>query len=263
MSVQTVSRSKRLGSPPSRRGATPVRRRWVLPARNVARDTVAVLQLRDDVPGGLLLDGLSDYGLRARTVRVDRDEPLPDPCSLALGIVLGTANSVVYNRASRWLETELEWIRRADRAGTAVLGVGSGAHALATALGGGVEPARQPRRGWIRVETTAPDLIARGPWLAWNEGLLQLPPEAELLAHDRVGPQAFSIRRHLGVQFHPEVKPETVASWVSFRRGEAIDGQPLDGQAVLEATSRERVAAAAAAKRLLSAFIASAQRQTP
>lgn len=249
MTVQTGRRSKRFASP-ARQGSTQGRRRWVLPARNAARDTVAVLQLRDDVPGGLLLDVLTDHGLRAGTVRVDRDEPLPDPRSLALGIVLGTANSVVYNRASRWLETELEWIRRADRAGTAVLALGSGAHALAAALGGGVEPARRPRRGWIRVETTAPDVIARGPWLAWNEGVIQLPTGAELLAYDRVGPQAFSMRGHLGVQFHPEVKPETVAGWVSFRRGE-----PLDGQAVLEATSRERLAAAAASRRLIAAFI--------
>ncbi|MGZ4218178.1 MAG: type 1 glutamine amidotransferase [Solirubrobacteraceae bacterium] len=249
MSVETIDTSTSVATRRRRAGAH-VRRRWVLPARNAARDTVAVLQFRDDVPGGLLLDVLAEHGLRAGTVRVDRDEPLPDPRSLALGIVLGTANSVVYNRASRWLEPELEWIRRADRAGTAVLGLGSGAHALATALGGGVEPARQPRRGWIRVETTTPDVIARGPWLAWNEGLIQLPPGAQLLAHDRVGPQAFSLRGHLCVQFHPEVKPETVAGWVSFRRGE-----PLDGQAVLEATSREQLAAAAASRQLLAAFI--------
>jgi GMP synthase-like glutamine amidotransferase len=78
--------------------------------------------------------------------------------------------------------------------------------------------------------------IVRGPWLAWNEGLIELPPGAELLAYDHVGPQAFSIRGHLGVQFHPEVKPET--------------------------TSRERLASVAASARLLSAFIESAQRRT-
>jgi GMP synthase (glutamine-hydrolysing) len=255
MSVRTINRSRSLGTQRQRvRG--PVRRRWVLPARNAARrDTVAILQFRDDVPGGLLLDMLAERGLRAGVVRVDRDEPLPDPRALALGIVLGTANSVVYNRASRWLEPELEWIRRADRAYTPVLGLGSGAHAVATAFGGSVEPVPQPRRGWVRVETVAPDVIARGPWLAWNEGLIGLPPGAKLLAHDRVGPQAFSLRGHLGVQFHPGVKPETVASWVGFRRAEAIDGEPLDGQAVLEATSRERLAAATASRRLLTAFI--------
>jgi GMP synthase-like glutamine amidotransferase len=253
MSVATINRSRTAGT--DRRRA--VRRRWALQVRG----TAAILQVRDDVPPGLLLGALAERGLRARTVRVDHDEPLPDPRSLALGIVLGTGNSVVYNRASRWLEPELEWIRRADRAGTPVLGLGSGAHVLATALGGSVEPAPRPRRGWIRVETTAPDLISRGPWLAWNEGLMRPPLGAGLLAHDRVGPQAFSIRGHLGAQFHAEVKPETVASWVSFRRGEAIDGQPLDGPAVLEATSREQRAAAVASRRLLAAFVASAQRR--
>jgi GMP synthase (glutamine-hydrolysing) len=262
MSVQTVNRSTPTGSP-GRQARASVRRRWVLPGRSIARDTAAILQLRDDVPAGLLLDVLAHHGLRAGTIRVDRDEAPPDPRSLPLAIVLGTANSVVYNRASRWLDTELEWIRQADRAGTPVLALGSGAHALATALGGGVEPVHQPRRGWIRVETRVPDVIVRGPWLAWNEGQIELPPGAELLAHDRVGPQAFSVRGHLGVQFHPEVKPETVASWVGFRRGEAVDGQPLDGQAVLEATSREQLASMAASARLLSAFIDSAQRRTP
>ena len=260
MSVPTLHRTTPAVRPGRQSRAT-VRRRWVLPGRIVARDTAAILQLRDDVPAGLLMDVLDDRGLRARTVRVDRDEPLPDPRTLATAIILGTANSVVYNRASRWLHTELEWIRQADRAGTPVLGLGSGAHALATALGGGAEPAQRPRRGWIRVETNVPDVIVRGPWLAWNEGLIELPPGAELLAHDRVGPQAFSIRGHLGAQFHPEVRPETVAGWVGFRRGEAVDGQPLDGQAVLEATSREQLAATAASGRLLSAFIDSAQRR--
>jgi GMP synthase-like glutamine amidotransferase len=257
MSIQTVRRSVPTNAT-ARRNGVPVRRRWVLSGRSVARGTAAVLQLRDDVPGGLLLDAIAARGLEPAIVRVDRDEPLPDPGALQFAVLLGTATSVVYNRASRWLQTELEWLAAADRAGTPVLGVGSGAHALAIALGGDVEPARRPRRGWIRVETQVPDVIARGPWLAWNEGVIRPPRAALVLAEDHVGPQAFRAGRHLGVQFHPEVKPETVAGWVGFRRGE-----PLDGQAVLEATSRERAAAAAASSRLFSAFIDSAARRRP
>lgn len=255
MSVQTARRSRTAiaSRPPI---TSSVRRRWVLPGRASALGTAAVLQVRDDAPGGLMLDALAARGLTPATVRVDRDEPLPDPASLKFAVLLGTANSVVYNRASRWQQIALEWLAAADRAGTPVLGLGSGAHTLAIALGGGVEPAPRPRRGWIRVETSAPDMVARGPWLAWNEGVIRLPTTASVLAQDHVGPQAFSVGRHVGVQFHPEVKPETVAGWVGFRRGE-----PLDGQAVLEATSRERVAAAAAAGRLFSAFIDSAVRR--
>lgn len=257
MSVQTARRSRTAiaSRPPI---TSSVRRRWVLPGRAAALGTAAILQVRDDAPGGLMLDALAARGLTPATVRVDRDEPLPDPASLRFAVLLGTGNSVVYNRASRWQHIALEWLAAADRAGTPVLGLGSGAHTLAIALGGGVEPAPRPRRGWIRVETSAPDMVARGPWLAWNEGVIRLPTTASVLAQDHVGPQAFSVGRHVGVQFHPEVKPETVAGWVGFRRGE-----PLDGQAVLEATSRERVAAAAAAGRLFSAFIDSAVRRRP
>lgn len=257
MSVQTDRRSRTAIA--NRRPVTSsVRRRWMLSGRAAAPGTAAILQLRDDAPGGLMLDALAARGFTPATVRVDRDEPLPDPASLKLAVLLGTANSVVYNRASRWQQIELEWLAAADRAGTPVLGLGSGAHALAIALGGAVEPAPRPRRGWIRVETSARDLIARGPWLAWNEGVIRLPERATLLAHDHVGPQAFQAGRHLGVQFHPEVKPETVAGWVGFRRGD-----PLDGQAVLEATARERVAATAASSRLFSAFIDSVARRRP
>src|ERR1700757_2074070 len=106
MGVPTLNRTTPAVRPGRQSRAT-VRRRWVLPGRTVARDTGAILQLRDDVPAGQLIDVLDDRGLRARTVRVDRDERLPDPRSLATAIVLGTANSVVYNRASRWLHTEL------------------------------------------------------------------------------------------------------------------------------------------------------------
>src|ERR1700748_2587904 len=101
MSVPTINRATPATSP-GRQARASVRRRWALPGRSIARDTAAILQLRDDVPAGLLVDVLAHHGLRAGPIRVDRAEALPDPRSLPLAIVLGTANSVVYNRASRW-----------------------------------------------------------------------------------------------------------------------------------------------------------------
>ncbi len=218
-------------------------------ASEAAGSSAVVLQHRDDAPGGLLLDALAAAGFRSRTVRVDRGEPLPDPASFTLAATLGY-DDAVDDQATGSIETELDWLRQADSAGTAVLGVGSGAQTLALALGGGVEPARQARHGWMWISSSIPGWISPGPWLAWQEHVISLPPKAQLLAHSRLGPQAYSVRGHLGVQFHPEVTPKILCDWVTSGRATS-----LDTQGVLEVTSREYATASAGAHRLLSTYI--------
>jgi GMP synthase-like glutamine amidotransferase len=232
----------------------PVRRRRLVSGAGMNGGIAFVLQDREDTPGGLVLDVLAERGLRATTVRLDRGEPLPDPGSSSLAFALGSAGAVD-DPARGWADSELEWLRQADRAGTAVLGLGLGAEALAVALGGAVERAPRPQRGWIRVATAVPDLIAPGPWLAWRDDVIRLPARAQLLAHDRVGPQAFRCNGHVGVQFHPAVTPEIVRRWVT-----ATQGTVLDYQGILEATSRDYDAGTAAGRRLLSGFIDSVLR---
>jgi len=186
--------------------------------------SAVVLQHRDDAPGGLLIDVLAAAGFRSRTVRVDRGEPLPDPASFTLAVTLG-CDDAFDGQAPGAIETEVGWLRQADRAGTAVLGVGSGAQTLAIALGGGVERAPRARHGWVWISSSIPGWISPGPWLAWQERVISLPPKARLLAHDGLGPQAYSVSGHLGVQFHPEVTPKILCDWVTAGRTASIDTQ--------------------------------------
>lgn len=79
--------------------------------------------------------------------------------------------------------------------------------------------------------------------------MIRLPANARLLAHNLLGPQAFTIGRHLGVQFHPETSPDQVESW--FARG----GDGLDFHDTLTTTARDRAAVQSCARRLFSAFI--------
>lgn len=208
-----------------------------------------VLAHRDDAPAGVLIDALVAGGFTPLTVRVDRGEPLPDPEALRLAVALGR-ESWVADLKRPWVLTEVDWLRRADRAGTPILGIGFGAQALAVALGGGVQPALRPRHGWVWVASANPQSVPSGPWLAWQEEVIRLPPGAQLVAHDRVGPQAFAVGGHLGVQFHPEVTPEIVADWVATGPSNS-----LDAQGVLEVTSREYATASVAARRLFSTFV--------
>jgi GMP synthase-like glutamine amidotransferase len=165
--------------------------------------SAVVLQHRDDAPGGVLVDALAAAGFRP----------------------------------------ELEWLRQADKAGTAVLGVGLGAQALAIALGGGVQRASRARHGWVWISSSIPGWISPGPWLAWQEDVIRLPPNARLLAHDPVGPQAYMTNGHLGVQFHPEVTSKILGGWIAS--GHA---SPIDTQGILEVASREYRTASAAAQ---------------
>ena len=54
------------------------------------------------------------------------------------------------------------------------------------------------------METADAARVPRGPWLRWQEHAITPPPFAYELAWNDEGTQAFCLRRHLGVQFHPE-----------------------------------------------------------
>ena len=125
---------------------------------------------------------------------------------------------------------------------------------LGAALGGQVIPADRPIRGWVMVDTSLPHLVPTGPWLTWQHDVVRLPAHAQVLAHNRLGPQAFRLGRHLGVQFHPEATPQTVADWIRS------DDEALDPRDVLGVISRDQRAAASCTARLFSTFINRIQR---
>jgi GMP synthase-like glutamine amidotransferase len=236
-----------------RMGGQGIRRRWFLP-RRAAHADVIILQHHDNASPGLLLDVLGARRVAWRVTRVDRAERLPDPPRVALAVVLGCDEPAADTR-HQWISTKLEWLRAADRAGTTILGLGSGAQALAVALGGGVERADTSAPGWREVTTAEPKTITPGPWFSWREDLIRLPAGGQILAHNERGPQAYRADSHLGVQFHPEVTPKIITQWVYGEHGHV-----LDTQGVMEATSREFKAATVAARHLLSTFVGSVQR---
>jgi GMP synthase-like glutamine amidotransferase len=219
------------------------------PTTRVARQPALVVQPRRGRPASALVDALLAHGLDPAVVPAD-DESLPDPGATPLAILVG-AGRLNEARTGGRLERELEWIRRADEAGTAVLGLGHGARALALAFGGAAAPAERPLRGWAMVDTIVPHVIATGPWLAWQHDVITLPADAVQLAHNRLGSQAFRLGRHLGVQFHPEATPEDVASWAG------ADNAAAEVESLLSVVTRDPAAAADCTHRLLSSFISS------
>lgn len=225
--------------------AEALRRRWSLNERN----RIAVLLQHGQAPNGQLLGVLAERGLEPVVVSAgERSEKLPDPQWVNVAILAGS-HRYRGPAGHEWLARELDWLRQADEAGTAVLGIGHGARAMAAAFGGRVEAAPRPNRGWTMLSTSVPHIVAAGPWLSWQHDLIRLPPTAELLAHNRFGPQAFRVGRHLAIHFHPEATPHTLTTWV------AGSDDDLDATELLAITSRDPVARDVCARRLFSSFV--------
>jgi GMP synthase-like glutamine amidotransferase len=215
-----------------------------------------LLQTQDSAPPGLLAAWADGRQIPLDVVRVDRSPRLPDPASFAFAVALGSHASLVGPRPG-WVGSEVDWLRDAERAGVPVLGICFGAQALAVAHGGQVTRLPKPEVGWLQLDTADDLAVPSGPWLAWHEDAITLPPFGYELARNEAGLQAFSIGRHLAVQFHPEVTPAVASSWADDA-GRLLARAGLDRTA-LESTIRENATAAAvAAHRLFDRFAARA-----
>lgn len=128
-------------------------------------------------------------------------------------IVMGAPWSVYGTEVEPWIDEVLELVREADRKGLSVLGVCFGAQSLAAAFGADVRRG-ETELGWNEVSTIDPSLIPAGPWFMWHSDTFDLPPGAQEVARTDTGPQAFALRRHLGVQFHPEADARVVHAWM-------------------------------------------------
>ena len=216
-----------------------------------------VLQMQDTAPPGLL-----GHWARARDIALEVVDvgdgllPEPDAGEYAFAAVLGSSKSLARDLPP-WAPEVLDWVRAADAALLPMLGICFGAQALAAALGGAVHRLDVPEIGWVRIATADADRVPAGPWLAWHEDALRPPPLAYELASNGAGTQAFCLRRHLAVQFHPEVTPDIVAGWASLSGSRLAEtGQTAED---LVAASQEHAAAnAARAARLFDGFSARA-----
>jgi GMP synthase (glutamine-hydrolysing) len=176
------------------------------------RRALFIVQEADAGPGYL------DEAAGARGFAVEQcaiwKEQLPDPGSFDLIVPLGSSEAA-YDDDVVWLADELAFLREAIALDVPVFGVCFGAQALARALGGTVGRAERPEVGWFTINSTDEDVISPGPWLEWHFDTLTPPAGAQILARSPTGIQAYQHGRAFGVQFHPEVSPEILASWIA------------------------------------------------
>ena len=176
---------------------------------------VVVVRHHEEDSAGFIGAAFEARGARLSTILFPKEGPLPDLDGVAHIVMLGSTCSVYDEGEARaWIDEELAWLRRADAAGVAVLGICFGAQVLAAAFGGTVEHAGRQEIGWVTVDTVDPELIPPGPWLEFHHDRCMPPAHATVLARNDLGVQAYRFGRHLAVQFHPEVDGDQFRLWL-------------------------------------------------
>ena len=209
----------------------------------------------EDSPG-FIAAAFQARGAKITTHLFPAEGPLPASDGADHLVVLGALPSVYDDGPARgWIVEELAWLRRADEAGVPVLGICFGAQALCAALGGRVVAAARKEVGWTMIDSFDPALVPVGPWLQFHGDRCLPPPHAKILARNKVGVQAFSIGRHLAVQFHPEVDGAQLRVWMDAGAREEAERAGQDPDALLAETVAQEPAARGRADLLVAAAL--------
>jgi GMP synthase-like glutamine amidotransferase len=227
--------------------------------RGAAMRVIVIRHHAEDSPG-FISAAFEARGARISTHLFPEQGPLPATDGADHVVVLGAIPSVYDDGPARaWIAEELAWLRRADEAGVPVLGICFGAQALCAALGGRVVVAARKEIGWTVIDSYDPDLIPVGPWLQFHGDKCLPSPQAKILARNEVGVQAFSIGRHLAVQFHPEVDGPQLRRWLDAGARAEAERAGQDPGALLAETVMQEPAARARADALVAAAVLLAQ----
>jgi GMP synthase-like glutamine amidotransferase len=201
-----------------------------------------VLQHDADAPPGLLAEWARARGWSLDVVRLDLGEHPPASLNEHDRLISLGSEESADDDAVRWQATEQRALVEAAHAGVPVLGICFGGQSLARALGGGVRRAARPEIGWRRIGTRVPELIDDGPWLEWHRDEILPPADAEVLARNESGVQAWRLGPHVGLQFHPEVDAAIVAGWIeAFRETTRVpEGLAEETERLMAGDVRER-----------------------
>ena len=191
------------------------------PANHAPTD-VLVLQHTLEDPAGYLATWLDAVGARWDVFCAEAGEHYPETVAGYRALaVLGGEWSANDDRPS--LRHAEALIREADALGIPVIGHCLGGQLMARALGGRVQRLPQPEIGWLPIRHDGS--AAAREWLGddpqpvvyqWHyDGVVELPPGATVLAASPAcAVQAYTLGPHLGMQFHIEITPLKIESWL-------------------------------------------------
>jgi len=172
-------------------------------------------------------------------------------------VVTGSRSSVYWDEP--WIEQLIDYVSDAAARDIPVLGVCYGHQVLAEALGGAVDAMGEFEIGYNTVEKVAEDSLLNGitreftVFTTHGDAVVELPPDATLLAENEYGIHAFRKGHCYGVQFHPEYDRDTAES-VTKGKEERIGSDRV--ASVLETITAENYNKACEVKSLFENFTA-------
>ncbi len=180
----------------------------------------------------------------------------PEPGGYDVIVPLG-ARWPVYDQALKasWVGAEMQWVRDAAAAGSALLGVCFGGQLLAQAFGGAVGRSPHPEIGWYEVSSDRPDIVPAGLWFQWHFDRWTVPPGATELARTSAASQAFVLGRSLALQFHPEVDAALLNGWIAGDDDGEIAATGLDPDELLTRTTELAADAAPRVQKMVDGFL--------
>jgi GMP synthase (glutamine-hydrolysing) len=164
-----------------------------------------------------------------------RDDTSPDVNEIDFLVIMGGGMNIYQHRDHPWLALEKVLIAEVIRQGKPVLGVCLGAQLIADVLGGRVYQNPQYEIGWFPVRFA--EKARQNPFFAhfpkemitlhWHGDTFDLPPDATVLASSNAClNQAFVYQENVvGVQFHIEVRPEDVRTFVQGETAPLPEGR--------------------------------------
>lgn len=198
-----------------------------------------VLQHHPDEHPGILRDFLAEDGHSFDAVQLDAGESLPEIDGYDGLWVMGGPMDVWQEDAHPWLKDEKAFIRHAvAEKGVPYLGLCLGHQLLAEALGGKVEPSKTPEIGILPVQLTAEGasgvlfdgLPEQFNCLQWHSAeVTAIPAGTQVLATspDCIVQAMKWETRAVSAQFHVEVEPDTVDTWLAIPEYKAALDQAL------------------------------------
>ena len=180
---------------------------------------------------------------------------LPSTYDYDGAVITGSRASVYWDEP--WIESLLTWVETAVDRGLPALGVCYGHQVLAEALGGQVEDMGEYEIGYRTVEHRGGELFegiddSFTVFTTHSDSVVELPPDAELLAENDYGVHAFRMDHAWGVQFHPEYDPQT-AEEVTRGKDDQLPAERIDS--VVAGITPEAYDAACEAKQLFDNFV--------
>ncbi|WP_028317535.1 type 1 glutamine amidotransferase [Desulfobulbus elongatus] len=188
---------------------------------------------------------IADRGHGLALTRLYAGDPLPRPEAFDRLVIMGGPMNIYEDDKFPWLPAERALIGEAVAAGKSAVGVCLGAQLLADALGSPVFAGANKEIGWWPIQLTEAGKqssllagVAEAPTVFhWHGDTFDIPAGAVHLATSEGCPsQAFLYDdRILGLQFHLESTPETVAAILAHCGDELVPGRYIQSEAQISA----------------------------